>query len=386
MREGGQRGGAAFGWQRGKVQAEEGFCDAESCICSGVEVSRERGACRCQRGWGEMGQDRAHRGHRGSALWSVVGTCVPALLEVCAVASGRCVHALLHVCLPACTSWGGIALQRLISQASTLFPQPQGLPFKGFLIAGPRQGDRPRGSRLPVSLKPLHLVKKFSSPSLPPGSSQRKKLRYSDLDFEVSAAVHVCVELCVCVLGVVSGHGGSPPKIHPSASAQPEPMTVPLLPKSSGVKTKPGLVPEEPAAGRDVGTQVLSAPWGAPPLTPCGSQKVMHTRKRHSELYHELNQKFHTFDRYRSQSTAKVSAPPVAAPAQSRGPDRAQWPLQSDPEPWSPVAEGEAGGGVCVCVPGWGSRTERVQHKYPGLGRGAAASASARLTKGLPVA
>ncbi|XP_019515463.1 PREDICTED: adhesion G protein-coupled receptor B2 isoform X15 [Hipposideros armiger] len=38
---------------------------------------------------------------------------------------------------------------------------------------------------------------------------------------------------------------------------------------------------------------------------PCGSQKVMHTRKRHSELYHELNQKFHTFDRYRSQSTAK---------------------------------------------------------------------------------
>lgn len=32
----------------------------------------------------------------------------------------------------------------------------------------------------------------------------------------------------------------------------------------------------------------------------------MHTRKRHSELYHELNQKFHTFDRYRSQSSAKV--------------------------------------------------------------------------------
>jgi angiogenesis inhibitor 2 len=35
----------------------------------------------------------------------------------------------------------------------------------------------------------------------------------------------------------------------------------------------------------------------------------MHTRKRHSELYHELNQKFHTFDRYRSQSSAKVRAP-----------------------------------------------------------------------------
>lgn len=29
-------------------------------------------------------------------------------------------------------------------------------------------------------------------------------------------------------------------------------------------------------------------------------QKVMHTRKRHSELYHELNQKFHTLDRYRA--------------------------------------------------------------------------------------
>ncbi|XP_038613900.1 LOW QUALITY PROTEIN: adhesion G protein-coupled receptor B2 [Tachyglossus aculeatus] len=34
-------------------------------------------------------------------------------------------------------------------------------------------------------------------------------------------------------------------------------------------------------------------------------EKVMHTRKRHSELYHELNQKFHTFDRYRGPSTAK---------------------------------------------------------------------------------
>lgn len=57
----------------------------------------------------------------------------------------------------------------------------------------------------------------------------------------------------------------------------------------------------------------LGGAGGAPPLTACGSQKVMHTRKRHSELYHELNQKFHTFDRYRSQSTAKVRAPLVAA-------------------------------------------------------------------------
>ncbi|XP_050788370.1 adhesion G protein-coupled receptor B2 isoform X5 [Gopherus flavomarginatus] len=32
-------------------------------------------------------------------------------------------------------------------------------------------------------------------------------------------------------------------------------------------------------------------------------EKVMHTRKRHSELYHELNQKFHTMDRYRAPAT-----------------------------------------------------------------------------------
>uniref|UniRef100_A0A8D0HFR7 Adhesion G protein-coupled receptor B2 n=1 Tax=Sphenodon punctatus TaxID=8508 RepID=A0A8D0HFR7_SPHPU len=38
-------------------------------------------------------------------------------------------------------------------------------------------------------------------------------------------------------------------------------------------------------------------------------EKVMHTRKRHSELYHELNQKFHTLDRYRAPATnaTKVS-------------------------------------------------------------------------------
>uniref|UniRef100_A0A452HQJ6 Uncharacterized protein n=1 Tax=Gopherus agassizii TaxID=38772 RepID=A0A452HQJ6_9SAUR len=38
-------------------------------------------------------------------------------------------------------------------------------------------------------------------------------------------------------------------------------------------------------------------------------EKVMHTRKRHSELYHELNQKFHTMDRYLAPATnaAKVS-------------------------------------------------------------------------------
>uniref|UniRef100_A0A7N4PKH2 Adhesion G protein-coupled receptor B2 n=1 Tax=Sarcophilus harrisii TaxID=9305 RepID=A0A7N4PKH2_SARHA len=38
-------------------------------------------------------------------------------------------------------------------------------------------------------------------------------------------------------------------------------------------------------------------------------EKVMHTRKRHSELYHELNQKFHTFDRYRGPVQKSLHIP-----------------------------------------------------------------------------
>lgn len=112
------------------------------------------------------------------------------------------------------------------------------------------------------------------------------------------------------------------------------------------------------------GPRLLSVPWGAPALTPCGSQKVMHTRKRHSELYHELNQKFHTFDRYRSQSTAKVRPPLVTAPAWSSGPNPAQWPLGSDPDPWPPLQREKrwsvSSGGAAersvssVSAPGWG--------------------------------
>ncbi|XP_069613111.1 adhesion G protein-coupled receptor B2 isoform X8 [Ranitomeya imitator] len=34
-------------------------------------------------------------------------------------------------------------------------------------------------------------------------------------------------------------------------------------------------------------------------------EKVMHTRKRHSELYHELNRKFHTLERYRDASVKR---------------------------------------------------------------------------------
>uniref|UniRef100_A0A8C6ZHS7 Adhesion G protein-coupled receptor B2 n=1 Tax=Nothoprocta perdicaria TaxID=30464 RepID=A0A8C6ZHS7_NOTPE len=44
--------------------------------------------------------------------------------------------------------------------------------------------------------------------------------------------------------------------------------------------------------------------------SPLALQKVMHTRKRHSELYHELNQKFHTLDRYRAPATGASKEPP----------------------------------------------------------------------------
>uniref|UniRef100_A0A8B9VM72 Adhesion G protein-coupled receptor B2 n=1 Tax=Anas zonorhyncha TaxID=75864 RepID=A0A8B9VM72_9AVES len=43
-------------------------------------------------------------------------------------------------------------------------------------------------------------------------------------------------------------------------------------------------------------------------------EKVMHTRKRHSELYHELNQKFHTLDRYRAPAAGTSKQPPAAPP------------------------------------------------------------------------
>lgn len=54
-------------------------------------------------------------------------------------------------------------------------------------------------------------------------------------------------------------------------------------------------------------------------------EKVMHTRKRHSELYHELNQKFHTFDRYRSQSTAKEKPSPGERPGLSQQRRHQSW-------------------------------------------------------------
>ncbi|NXW37171.1 AGRB2 protein, partial [Phaetusa simplex] len=77
-------------------------------------------------------------------------------------------------------------------------------------------------------------------------------------------------------------------------------------------------------------------------------EKVMHTRKRHSELYHELNQKFHTLDRYRApaagsskrekrwsvssgggeKSTASDAAGPEEQPQQPQAP-------AAPPKPWS---------------------------------------------------
>uniref|UniRef100_A0A2K5USV2 Adhesion G protein-coupled receptor B2 n=1 Tax=Macaca fascicularis TaxID=9541 RepID=A0A2K5USV2_MACFA len=68
-------------------------------------------------------------------------------------------------------------------------------------------------------------------------------------------------------------------------------------------------------------------------------EKVMHTRKRHSELYHELNQKFHTFDRYRSQSTAKRE------------------------KRWSVSSGGAAERSVCTDKPSPGERPSLSQHR-----------------------
>ncbi|KAK2546370.1 Adgrb2 isoform B [Columba livia] len=75
-------------------------------------------------------------------------------------------------------------------------------------------------------------------------------------------------------------------------------------------------------------------------------EKVMHTRKRHSELYHELNQKFHTLDRYRAPAAGSskrekrwsVSSgggeKSTAADAASPEEQRPQAPA-APPKPWS---------------------------------------------------
>ncbi|KAM8796155.1 adhesion G protein-coupled receptor B2 [Eudromia elegans] len=70
-------------------------------------------------------------------------------------------------------------------------------------------------------------------------------------------------------------------------------------------------------------------------------EKVMHTRKRHSELYHELNQKFHTLDRYRAPATGTAKREKRwsvssgggerSAAADAGGPEEPAAP----PKPWS---------------------------------------------------
>ncbi|XP_050571140.1 adhesion G protein-coupled receptor B2 [Cygnus atratus] len=73
-------------------------------------------------------------------------------------------------------------------------------------------------------------------------------------------------------------------------------------------------------------------------------EKVMHTRKRHSELYHELNQKFHTLDRYRAPAagtskrekrwSVSSGGGEKGTATDAAGPD-AQQPPAAPPKPWS---------------------------------------------------
>lgn len=132
---------------------------------------------------------------------------------------------------------------------------------------------------------------------------------------------------------------------------QPEPQPRAWKPRESqALCWRASSRPDAGSQGAGGGRGGLTVPAGCrpPPLTPCGSQKVMHTRKRHSELYHELNQKFHTFDRYRSQSTAKVRAPPEFFLPKAQGPTRHRAP-QGRTLTRGPRCRGRSGG-VCPRV------------------------------------
>ncbi|POI23522.1 hypothetical protein CIB84_012730 [Bambusicola thoracicus] len=73
-------------------------------------------------------------------------------------------------------------------------------------------------------------------------------------------------------------------------------------------------------------------------------EKVMHTRKRHSELYHELNQKFHTLDRYRAPAAGTIKREKrwsvssgggeKSVATDTAGPEDPQ-PPAAPPKPWS---------------------------------------------------
>uniref|UniRef100_A0A4X2JXH3 Adhesion G protein-coupled receptor B2 n=1 Tax=Vombatus ursinus TaxID=29139 RepID=A0A4X2JXH3_VOMUR len=91
----------------------------------------------------------------------------------------------------------------------------------------------------------------------------------------------------------------------------------------------PDLTPGSPCLHSQSCTKTVffSVPSSQLPLSPQQPQrkklrysdldfeKVMHTRKRHSELYHELNQKFHTFDRYRGPTSASSVLTPRCSPS-----------------------------------------------------------------------
>ncbi|XP_025899280.1 adhesion G protein-coupled receptor B2 [Nothoprocta perdicaria] len=68
-------------------------------------------------------------------------------------------------------------------------------------------------------------------------------------------------------------------------------------------------------------------------------EKVMHTRKRHSELYHELNQKFHTLDRYRAPATGASKREKRWSVSSGGGEKSAAGdaggPEEPPPKPWS---------------------------------------------------
>lgn len=102
---------------------------------------------------------------------------------------------------------GGVTPQLLLPQASALVLQPRGPPL-GIPGSWARAGGEVRGRySVPgfLSRKPPHVLKNFLLLHCFLGAlSQRKKLRYSDLDFEVSgvcACVCVCMRVRVCVLG-----------------------------------------------------------------------------------------------------------------------------------------------------------------------------------------
>ena len=85
-------------------------------------------------------------------------------------------------------------------------------------------------------------------------------------------------------------------------------------------------------------------------------QKVMHTRKRHSELYHELNHssKFHTIDRYSrdpAMSSFKVRPPSIEGISVLTRPSTPYTPeFSREPQPVHLLTHNPRPNGVCPFV------------------------------------